>query len=133
MFSSVYFDLVHCISNVGEVVLVLVLDEDVATTSLADRAGEEEPAISLDREGWMSSKWGGMGDLDLPVRESPYIRWRKFKRCDRIHPAEISPSRASSRHIPRWLCKDVAFSSSPEGSLETAESDVSPGPGPRVL
>jgi hypothetical protein len=30
----------------------------IAAASLADRAGEEESAMSLDREGWMSSKWG---------------------------------------------------------------------------
>jgi hypothetical protein len=29
----------------------------VAAANLADRAGEEEPAMSLDRKGWMSSKW----------------------------------------------------------------------------
>lgn len=30
----------------------------VATVSLTDRAGEVQPAMSLDRERWMSSKWG---------------------------------------------------------------------------
>jgi hypothetical protein len=30
----------------------------VAAASLADRAGEEKSAMSLVREGWISSKWG---------------------------------------------------------------------------
>jgi histidinol-phosphate/aromatic aminotransferase/cobyric acid decarboxylase-like protein len=32
-----------------------------AAASLADRAGEEEWAMLLDRERWMSSKWGKWG------------------------------------------------------------------------
>jgi hypothetical protein len=42
---------------------------NVAAASLVDRASEEEPTISLDREGWMSSKWEKMRDLNLTVRE----------------------------------------------------------------
>ena len=49
-----------------------------AAASLADRAGEEEPAMSLDREGWMRSKWGEMGDLDLAVRAPPLYTVAKF-------------------------------------------------------
>jgi hypothetical protein len=40
----------------------------VAAASLVDRAGEEQPAMSLNQKGWMSSKWGKLGDLDLAVR-----------------------------------------------------------------
>jgi hypothetical protein len=29
---------------------------NIAAASLADRAGEDEPAMSLDRDGWMWSK-----------------------------------------------------------------------------
>jgi hypothetical protein len=38
--------------------LVAAATANVTAASLADRAGEEEPTMSLDREGWMSSKWG---------------------------------------------------------------------------
>jgi hypothetical protein len=40
----------------------------IAAASLVDRAGDEEPAMSPDREEWMSLKWREMGDLDLEVR-----------------------------------------------------------------
>jgi hypothetical protein len=45
------------------------LQVTTATASLTGRAGEEEPAMSLDQEGLK------MGDLDLALREPPYIRW----------------------------------------------------------
>jgi hypothetical protein len=50
----------------------------VAATSLTDRAGEVEPAMSLYRERWMSSKWEN-GDLDLPVREPPLYTVAKIQ------------------------------------------------------
>jgi hypothetical protein len=51
---------------------------NVAAASLAIRASEEESATSLDREGWMSSKWAKVGDLDLAVREPPLYTVAKF-------------------------------------------------------
>jgi hypothetical protein len=35
----------------------------VAAASLVNLVGDDESAMSLDLEGWMSSKWEGMGDL----------------------------------------------------------------------
>jgi hypothetical protein len=51
----------------------------VAAASLANRAGEEELDMSLDQEGWMSSKWGEMGDLYLAMREPPVYTVAKFQ------------------------------------------------------
>jgi hypothetical protein len=50
----------------------------VTIASLANRVGEDQPAMSLDIEGWMSLKWGLLGMVELAVSEPPVYTVAKF-------------------------------------------------------
>jgi hypothetical protein len=66
--------------------------------------------MSADLEGWRSSKREKQG-IWIWWRECrPWIRWSNFAGDDQIRPAGFWPFRMSSRHLPRWLCRDAAFS-----------------------
>jgi hypothetical protein len=82
----------------------------VAAARLADRVGEEDLAMSLDRDGWMSSKWvgdGGFGFRDESV--VPKYGGKILRRCSKSSrylfavPRELAPS-------PSVAPVDVVFS-----------------------
>jgi hypothetical protein len=50
----------------------------VIVANLADLAGDEDPAMSLDLEGPESSERGEMRDLNFAVRQSPQYKVVKF-------------------------------------------------------
>jgi hypothetical protein len=45
--------------------IVAAVIADVVADNLADLAGDKDPAMSLDLQGWRSSDRGEMGDLDF--------------------------------------------------------------------
>jgi hypothetical protein len=124
----------------SEVICAEEVDDNpwpVATASLANRAGDEEPAMSLDQEGWMSLKWWEMEDLDFSgERAAPIYGGKIWSAVTEFIPPSFRRS-ASASAISRGSsagtqhCRCLRRRGC--GSLKMTDPGVPPGPDPRIF